>query len=67
MSCLKRSIRNNGKSSLWNTSTLRKVWIQGTEPRAPSPTTLWKYDQLKGEIALEELRNEEIEFNVLST
>ena len=55
--------RNNGKSSLWNTSTIGKIWIQGAEPRAPCPTTLWKYDQLKGEIALEELRDEKIEFN----
>ena len=55
--------RYDGKSSLHNTKRIGEIWIQGEEPRAPCPTTLWRYDQIKGKIALEELRTEEIDFN----
>ena len=47
--------RNGGKTSLWNTKGIGEIWIQGEEPRAPCPATLWSSDQLKGRVALEEL------------
>ena len=55
--------RYDGKSSLSNTRRIGEIWIRGEEPRAPCPTTLWRYDQIRGKIALEELRTEEISFN----
>jgi hypothetical protein len=55
--------RNGGKTSLWNAKGIGELWIRGEEPRAPCPATLWRYDQLKGRVALEELRNEEVNFN----
>jgi hypothetical protein len=55
--------RYEGKTSLFNTERVGEIWIQGGEPRAPCPTTLWKYDQIMGRIALEKLQTEEIEFD----
>jgi hypothetical protein len=55
--------RNMGKTSLWNAKGIGEIWIQGEEPRAPCPATLWRYDQLKGKVALEKLRTEEVNFN----
>ncbi len=54
--------RYGGKTSLANTRGIGELWIQGAKPRAPCPATLWRYDQIKGEISLEELRAEEINF-----
>ena len=55
--------RNGGKTSLWNAKGIGEIWIQGEEPRAPCPALLWRYDQLKGRVALEKLRTEEVNFN----
>jgi len=55
--------RYEGKTSLWNAMKIGEHWILGGEPRAPCPTTLWRYDQVRGRIALERLQSEEVKFN----
>jgi len=55
--------RYEGKTSLFNTERIGEIWIPGKEPRAPCATTLWRYDQVKGRIALERLQTEEVGFD----
>lgn len=54
--------RYEGKTSLWNARRIGEHWIPAKEPRAPCATTLWRYDQKRGEAALEELQTEEVDF-----
>ena len=37
--------------------------LTGISGRAPCPTTLWKYEQMRGKISAQELQEQEINFN----
>lgn len=54
-----------GKCSLQNTSLVGEIFTRETfhEGRSPCATTIWKYDQVQGELALVELRETEVDLN----
>jgi hypothetical protein len=54
-------IRYGSHCSLHNTQYAGEIY--GIYNRAPSTTTLWKYEQTQGKIALEKLVDENINFN----
>jgi hypothetical protein len=37
--------------------------LTDTSGRAPCPTTLWKYEQIKGKMSAQELTSQDIDFN----
>lgn len=57
--------RYKGKCSLFNNRTVGEIYTSdgGYEGRAACPTTLWKYEQVKGTFSIEELRNTDIDFD----
>ncbi|MFO8109638.1 MAG: transposase, partial [Thermoplasmata archaeon] len=57
--------RYNSKTSLFNTRTAGEILTGdlGKKTRTACPSTLWKYDQEKGSISLEKLRNTDVNFN----
>lgn len=54
-----------GKCSLFNNRSVGEIYTSepGYGGRAACPTTLWKYEQTRGPISLEELKNTDIDFN----
>ncbi|KXA91895.1 hypothetical protein AKJ65_08285 [candidate division MSBL1 archaeon SCGC-AAA259E19] len=57
--------RDEAKTSLHNTGRAAEIFGGGigVDPRAPCPTTLWRYEQKLGGISLEELRETDVSFN----
>lgn len=58
--------RYDGKASLHNTRAIGQIFTNGMtdDPgRAQCPTTLWKYDQFRGEIAYQALQTELVPFD----
>lgn len=58
--------RLDGKGSFWNTRGIGEIYTQGLTDengRAACPTTLWKYEQHHGEVALEILRRRMVPYN----
>lgn len=59
-------VRYEGKCSLWNTRTVGETFTAGmtdTSGRAPSPSTLWRYEQIQGKISANELSSQAIDFD----
>lgn len=54
-----------GKCSLHNTTRVGEIFTKETfhEGRAPCATTIWKYEQIQGELSLIELRETEVALN----
>ncbi|MFO7791465.1 MAG: hypothetical protein R6W73_00600 [Candidatus Saliniplasma sp.] len=57
--------RYNSKTSLFNTRKAGEILTGnlGEKTRTACPSTLWKYDQEKGSISLEKLRNTNVQFD----
>ncbi|MCJ7772474.1 MAG: hypothetical protein MUP22_05000, partial [Desulfobacterales bacterium] len=50
----------------WKSHTVGEIFTEGLtgiSGRAPCPTTLWKYEQMRGKISAQELQEQEINFN----
>jgi len=61
-----QSVRYNGRCTLWKSHTVGEIFTEGLTEisgRAPCPTTLWKYEQIRGKISAQELQEQEINFN----
>lgn len=60
-----RHTRHIGKCSLSNTSIIGEIFTKDftNQGRAPCATTIWKYDQKQGELALEELKETEVKLH----
>lgn len=59
-------VRYNGRCTLWKSHTVGEIFTEGLTDilgRAPCPTTLWKYEQIRGKISAQELQKQEINFN----
>ncbi len=54
-----------GKCSLHNTTRVGEIFTKETfhEGRAPCATTIWKYEQIQGELSLSKLRETEVTLN----
>jgi len=57
--------RYKGKCSLYNNRTVGEIYSSdgAYEGRAACPTTLWKYEQVRGKVSIEELRNTDMDFD----
>ena len=61
-----QSVRYNGRCTLWKSHTVGEIFTEGLTDisgRAPCPTTLWKYEQIRGKVSAQELQEQEINFN----
>jgi len=61
-----KDVRYEGRCTLWNSRITGEIFTEGLTDisgRAPCPTTLWKYEQIRGRISAEELTSQEINFN----
>ena len=61
-----KCVRYDGRCTLWNSHITGEIFTEGLTDisgRAPCPTTLWKYEQLRGKISAQELESQEIDFN----
>jgi hypothetical protein len=61
-----KCVRYDGRCTLWNSRITGAIFTEGLTDisgRAPCPTTLWKYEQIRGRISAEELTSQEINFN----
>jgi hypothetical protein len=56
--------RYKGKCSLFNNRTIGEIYTSEDDynGRAACPATLWKYEQVKGTLSIEELRSTDIDF-----
>lgn len=57
--------RYKGKCSLFNNRAVGEIYTSDGDydGRAACPTTLWKYEQVKGTFSIEDLRNTNIDFD----
>jgi len=57
--------RYESKTSLFNTRTAGEILIGdlGEKTRTACPSTLWRYEQEKGSVSLEKLRNTDVQFD----
>ena len=62
-----KGVRYAAKTSLWNTRKVGEIYtfdVMGEQGgRAPSTTTVWKYDQKEGKLAYVEMTDQDVTFN----
>jgi hypothetical protein len=61
-----KNVRYEGRCTLWNSRITGEIFTEGLTDisgRAPCPTTLWKYEQIRGRISAQEMKSQEINFN----